>query len=134
MGRRSDITRTLFVAFNVNQPDRLVDYLTEGFVDHHVPEGIPVGLPGVRMWWDILHNAFDGRIDCDDVVEADDKVASRWRFSGTHIGEFNGIPATNRSFSGEFMSFDRFEGDRIAERWEVGDLLGILQQIGAIPT
>ena len=37
-------------------------------------------------------------------------------------------------FSAEFMSIDRFEGDRIAERWEVGDLLGLLQQIGAIPS
>ena len=95
---------------------------------------IPRGLEGVRLWWSILHGAFDGRIDIEDLVEGGDRVASRWRFSGAHIGEFNGIPATNKTFSAEFMSIDRFEGDRIAERWEVGDLLGLLQQIGVIPS
>jgi hypothetical protein len=32
------------------------------------------------------------------------------------------------------MSIDRFENGRIARRWEVGSVLGFLQQIGAIPS
>jgi predicted ester cyclase len=134
MSERADATRRLFDAFNGNRPDDLADLIADDFVDHHVPAEIPRGLEGLRTWWTILHSAFDGRIDVDDVIQGDDCVASRWRFSGTHVGEFNGIPATNATFSAEFMSIDRFEDGRIVERWEVGDLLGLLQQIGVIPT
>jgi predicted ester cyclase len=124
MASHAETTRQLLEAFNANRPDDAADLITDDFRDHHVPADIPRGLEGLRIWWAILHSAFDGRIDFDDVIEGDDRVASRWRFAGTHVGEFNGIPATNAKFSAEFMSIDRFEGDRIAERWEVGDLLG----------
>jgi predicted ester cyclase len=133
MGAHAEGTRRLFAAFNANRPDDVSDLFTADFVDHHVPPEIPRGHQGVRLWWTILHGAFEARIELDDVVESADRVASRWRFAGRHIGEFNGIPATGKSFSADFMSIDRFEGDRIAERWEVGDVLGLLQQIGAIP-
>ena len=134
MGRRAEVTRNLLEAFNANRPEDAMDLVTAHFLDHHVPDGIPSGPQGIQTWWAVLHAAFDARIDIHDVVEGDDRVASRWTFSGTHIGEFNGIPATNATFSAEFMSIDRFEDGRIAERWEVGDLFGLLQQIGAIPT
>jgi predicted ester cyclase len=133
MATHAEVTRKLLEAFNANRPDDAGELITDDFVDHHVPDAIPPGVEGVRLWWAILHDAFDARIEMDDVVEGTDRVASRWTFSGTHVGEFNGIPATNAKFSAQFMSIDRFEGDRIAERWEVGDLLGLLQQIGAIP-
>ena len=133
MPRPADSTRALFEAFNANRPDDAAGLVTDDFVDHHVPPEIPRGPAGLRAWWNILHAAFDARIDVDDVIEGTDRVASRWTFSGTHTGEFNGIPATNATFAATFMSIDRFEDGRIAERWEVGDLLGLLQQIGAIP-
>ena len=134
MTRQADATRQLLEAFNGNRPDIAADLITDDFLDHHVPAEIPRGLEGLRTWWTILHGAFDARIDVDDVIDGGDRVASRWRFSGTHIGEINGIPPTNAKFSAEFMSIDRFEDGRIAERWEVGDVLGLLQQIGAIPS
>src|SRR5262249_23230709 len=133
MATHADVTRKLFEAFNANRPEDAADLITDDFLDHHVPAEIPRGLEGLRMWWAIVHGAFEARIDFDDVIEGDGRVASRWTFSGTHIGEFNGIPASNAKVSAEFMSIDRFEVGRIAERWEVGDLLGLLQQMGAIP-
>jgi predicted ester cyclase len=134
MGQHEELTRRFFEAFNANRPEDILQRVDERFVDHHVPDGIPPGPEGVRIWFAALHAAFTGRIDVDDVIEAGDKVASRWRFSGTHIGEFSGIPATGKSFSGEFMSVDLYRDGRLVERWEVGDMLGILQQLGVVPT
>ena len=133
MGQQAEVTRRFIEAFNAKRTDTVHEFVAHNYVDHHVPDAIPPGPDGVRAWFGILHAAFDGRIDVDDIIETGDKVASRWRFSGTHIGEFNGIPATGKSFSGEFMSIERFEDGRIVERWEVGDLLGILQQLGVVP-
>jgi hypothetical protein len=85
MPGRAERTRRLLEAFNANRPEDAADLITDDFVDHHVPAEILPGLEGLSTWWSILHSAFDGRIDVDDVVESDDRVASRWQFSGTHI-------------------------------------------------
>jgi predicted ester cyclase len=73
-------------------------------------------------------------ITITDVIAEDDRVAGRFTFSGTHRGEFNGIPPTNRSFSVEGVDIYRFEGGKIAEAWSSFDSLGMLQQLGVIPT
>jgi predicted ester cyclase len=128
----SDVTgsvRRIFAAFNDNAVDEVADVIDEGMVDHHVPPGFPPGPEGVRAWWAMLHEAFDCRLEVDDVVAGEDRVATRLTFSGTHTGTFLGHPATNRSFSSSFMSIERFDGGRLVERWEVGDVLGMLQQL-----
>lgn len=73
--------------------------------------------------------AFDAKLNLDDVVAAGDRVASRWTFAGTHIGEFNGLPASGREFSVHGMSIEHIADGRIAERWATADLLSLLQQI-----
>lgn len=60
-------------------------------------------------------------------------AASRTVWTGTHRGEFLGVPATGRRISFEALSLSRVEGGKIAEHWFIGDLLGVLQQLGAFP-
>ncbi len=133
MGQLADKTRLILGAFNSGDFDALPDLVAENYIDHHVPELIPPGPQGVQAWFAALRAAFDAQIEVLDLVESADRVAARFRFAGNHIGEFNGIPATNRPFSAEFMSVDRYEGGKLVERWEVGDMLGLLQQIGVLP-
>jgi len=75
----------------------------------------------------------DMRVEILDQVEDGKKVASRIAWSGTHTGMLNGIPATGRSFRSEAIMIDRIEDGKIQERWEVSDLLTMLQQLGVIP-
>jgi predicted ester cyclase len=75
----------------------------------------------------------DGRNTIEDVVLADDRVVTRGVFRGTHRGAFFGIPPTGRPVAMTWIGVDRFEGDRIAERWVEQDTLGLLRQIGAAP-
>jgi predicted ester cyclase len=124
--------RRVVEAFNANAPDEVADLVAEGFVDHHIPPELPPGLEGLRVWWGILHDAFDCRLEIDDVVVGKERLAMRMTFSGVHTGEFQGHPATNRPFSGMFMSVERFEDGRLVERWEVGDVAGIFGQLGLL--
>ena len=50
----------------------------------------------------------DMRMEVDDMVGEDDKVVIRGRMSGTHQGEFMGIPATNKSFEISFIDIFDF--------------------------
>lgn len=68
-----------------------------------------------------------------DQFEGNGKVASRVRWSGTHTGEFNGIPATGRPFQNEDITIDHVVDGQIKERWTIGDLLSMMQQLGIIP-
>ena len=68
-----------------------------------------------------------------DQVEEGSKVVSRVVWSGTHTGELNGIPPTGRSFHIEDINIDHIVDNQIRERWVVGDILGMMQQLGVIP-
>lgn len=69
----------------------------------------------------------------DDVLEIGDRVALRGRFTGTHTGEFMGVPPTGKRVEVTFMNFDRFAGDKLVEHRGEADMAGLMQQLGAIP-
>jgi predicted ester cyclase len=60
-------------------------------------------------------------------------VTTRKTFRGTHRGEFLGIAPTGRSISFDAIDVVRIADGRIAEHWNVVDLMGLLQQIGPRP-
>lgn len=128
----SDVVRRWVDAFNEHRTDLVPDLVTPDFVDHHVPADIPTGPDGVIRWWDGLAAAFDARLTVLDAVAAGDRVATRARFHGRHVGPFAGAPATGRSFDVEIMAFERLVGDRLAERWEVADGSDLMRQLGLL--
>lgn len=65
--------------------------------------------------------------------EDGNKVISRVIWGGTHTGTLNGIPPTGRSFRTEGIVIDTVVNGKIAERREVSDMFGMLQQLGVIP-
>lgn len=82
-----------------------------------------------------LHAAFpDMRLVEEEAVAEGDKVMSRWVVRGTHTGEFMGLAPTGRQFAITGMSIYRIAGGKIAEGWVNDDSLGMLQQLGIIPT
>jgi steroid delta-isomerase-like uncharacterized protein len=74
----------------------------------------------------------DCRLDIDELLSAGDKVVARWRYSGTHTYQFEGIPATGRRVTGHGITIHRFARDRIRESFVSWDALGMLQQLGVV--
>ncbi len=63
-----------------------------------------------------------------------DKVATRWTVRGTHRGEMMGAAATGNRVTFAGTQTDYISGGKIAESWTNWDTLGMLRQIGAVPT
>jgi steroid delta-isomerase-like uncharacterized protein len=75
----------------------------------------------------------DLHITIEDLVEEEDKVVSRNTVTGTHQGEYMGIPPTGKSVTYNEIFIARFADGRIAETWGVVDVLSQMKQLGAIP-
>jgi steroid delta-isomerase-like uncharacterized protein len=68
-----------------------------------------------------------------DVVAEGDKVALRFNITGNHKGQFQDIPATGKKISVGCMNFLTIIDAKIIEEWSNSDMMGLMQQIGAIP-
>jgi len=78
--------------------------------------------------------AFPGlRFETQHFIAEDDLVVSRVTAQGTHRGEFMGVPASGRHVDFQLVDTFRLSGGKIAEQWAFLDVLGLLQQLGAIP-
>jgi predicted ester cyclase len=64
-------------------------------------------------------------------VAENDLVVVFLNFTGTHKGEFQGVPPTNKPVNIRSADLYRIENKRIAEHWDVVDQLNLLQQTGA---
>jgi len=69
----------------------------------------------------------------EDIVAEGDKVAARFIMRGTHEGTFFGVPPTGKPIKVQAMNFYRFSNGQIIEEFGQPDILGLLQQIGAVP-
>lgn len=100
----------------------------------HAP--VPTGATGVqalKQVWVVLLRAFpDLHVAVEDVIAEDDKIVVRNTVTGTHQGEYRGVPPTGRSVSYQEIFIVRFAGGRIAEIWGVVDVLSQMRQLGMI--
>jgi steroid delta-isomerase-like uncharacterized protein len=76
----------------------------------------------------------DGRWTVEDQVAEGDKVVTRWSFTGIHRRNLMGIAPTGKQVTTSGVMIDRIVGGKIAEEWEEYDALGMMQQLGAVPS
>jgi steroid delta-isomerase-like uncharacterized protein len=74
----------------------------------------------------------DLRIAVEDLIAEEDKVVARHTVTGTHLGEYMGVPPTGRFVTYDEIFICRFVGGRIAETWGVVDVLSQLRQLGVL--
>ena len=107
---------------------------TADIVFHGTGEDIR-GLEDFKRECSGLYNAFpDLHFTISDMVVEGDKVAVRYTWTGTHKGELEGIPPTNKKVTMWEIEIDRIAGGKFAEIWTRYDTLGLMRQLGLVPT
>lgn len=100
-------------------------------VDHDPAPGQGAGPDGFAQFFTMLRSAFpDLNIAVEHLVADDEHVAFAYTVTGTHQGDFMGVPATGKRVSARGMQLARFEDGKMVERWGSSDELGILKQLG----
>jgi len=117
--------------FNGGDLDLIDDLLHDDFVEHEALPGLPNGKDAPKAFMTMARNAFpDFRMTVHDVLQDGNKVMVRARASGTHQGEFMGIPATGNEFDVAVMDIMEYDGDKVIAHWGVMDTAGMMQQLG----
>jgi predicted ester cyclase len=109
------------------------ELLAPNYVNHSLPAPAP-GPEGMRAVVEMFLAGFpDFHVVLEDVVADGNLVCTRGYFTGTHTGDFQGIPATGKSIKVNYIDMWRLEEGRGAENWAQLDMLGLMQQLGVIP-
>jgi len=102
--------------------------------DPALPEPIR-GPQGAKDNFKQYSDAFEGaHITVKDQIAEGDAVATRWEGRGRHTGELMGVPPTGKEIVVEGLNLTRLRDGKIVEEWSNWDTLGMLQQVGAIPS
>jgi steroid delta-isomerase-like uncharacterized protein len=87
-----------------------------------------------RQFIGSLRAAFpDVHYTVEDQIAEGDKVVVRYRFRGTHLGAFQGMPPTGKQITYTGILIYRLVDGKIGEQWTEFDLLGFLRQLGVLP-
>jgi steroid delta-isomerase-like uncharacterized protein len=115
--------------------DNIAVLFHEDYVDHTQPPGWPTDRAGLQTLVEYFRSAFpDIHVTIEAIVAEDDLVMHRQTMRGTHLGEFFGIPPTGNRVEMSGMHQWRFADGRIIEHHANNDDLGMLRQLGAIPS
>ena len=110
------------------------EIVAPNYVNHNPAPGETSGPEGVQAFINLFRTGFpDGHFTVEDQIAEGDLVVSRLTATGTHQGEFIGVPATGKPVNFTAISIHRVTGGQIQEGWVNWDTLGMMQQLGAIP-
>jgi predicted ester cyclase len=127
--------RTLEEIFPAGDVAGLAAVVHPDMVNQEAPPGAPQGLEGMTSSMRMLEAAFsDRRWEIHQVLGEGDTVVIYCTFSGRHTGEFMGLAPTNRPFAFRQVHIVRFQDGKAIEHSAVRDDLGLLRQLGAIPS
>jgi len=118
---------------NLAVVDELFDANYVGY-DPGVPAPIH-GKEGYKQYVRMYSTAFpDSHYTIEDMIAEGDKVVTRWTATGTHQGTLMGIPPTGKQATATGIVIGRLANGKFVESWLNFDALGMLQQLGVIPT
>ena len=110
-------------------------YVWEDVIEQVPLPGQGPGLEGLKDILRAMRTGFpDIVFSIQEQIAEGDKVASRFEWTGTHNGEFLGIPATGRPVRVWGIVIDRLEDGRIKDTRIIMDTLGLMGQLGVLPS
>lgn len=111
--------------------EALDELYTEDCVWHGPGGERLVGREALKENMGVYRTGFPGfRITVQHQFGQGDHLATRWSVVGRHDGPLGELPATGREIDITAMTISRFEGDRIAEEWELFDEGLMMRQLG----
>ncbi|GAG76326.1 unnamed protein product [marine sediment metagenome] len=124
-----EIVRRWIESYNKHNLDSLDEFLAPDYIDH-IHHGGP---EGVKQVFNMAFNAFpDWHESIEEMIAEGDTVWARLTYSGTHTGEFFGLPATGNKITATAVAMYRIVDGKLVEGRFITDSLNMNKQMGAI--
>ena len=123
------IVRKWIEAYNKRNLDVFDEFIASDYVDHTNK----VDRDGLKQLFTMGFTGFpDWHETIEDIIAEGDKVWIRLSYTGTHTGEFMGLPPTGKKITSKGVDIYRIVNGKLAEYWNVFDKVDMFKQIGAI--
>jgi len=135
----SEENKALFHRFvnegiNKRNVELIGELMDANYIEHNPIPGVSPGLDGMKEMMGMFFAAFpDLNSTIDMLVAEGDLVAGRMTSTGTHTGDFMGIPATGKRVTFTETHIVRIANGKAVEHWGNQDDMAMMQQLGVIP-
>ena len=117
-----------------HDPDAADEFVAPDVVEHNSALGPGLGRDGYKRALRMAFSAFpDAQLIHEELIAEGNTVVERWTMRGTHLGEFMGIPPTNKQVTVTGIDIYRYAGGKRVETWSQYDAVGLMQQLGPVP-
>jgi steroid delta-isomerase-like uncharacterized protein len=128
------LARKFLRMFEIGDPGMADEIVAADYYNHDAPDP-NIGSEGVKAAATMFKNALpDVQLKIAFQLTQEDKVVTRYTWSGTHQDEYYGIPATGKRVNWTSTVTFRIADGKIREAWLNSDRLGLMQQLGVVPT
>lgn len=128
-----DFITTWFAHIDAKNFDGLKDMMDKKHQFANPMTPAPVGSEQHLGMMQMMTSSFDGKHLLDVVLSDGEWVTARGRWTGTHIGEFNGIPATGNKVEFSWIDMMHIVNGKVVEEYFEMNPMAIMQQVGAVP-
>ena len=131
--QNKEIAKRFIQEVFVESDEAAVDELAAPDFTPHSWGEMPPGVDGLKAAQRrVSAGLSDARMTIEDVIAEGDKVAVRLISHGRHTGEFMGMPPSDKSYDISEIHIFRIVDGKVAEHWRDADMLGLMQQLGAM--
>ena len=132
---KSIVRRWIEEGWNKHNPAVVDQFYSASYVQHDAGQPPLQGREGLKQYVGVFLTAFpDLRFTIDDLIAEGDKVAWRFTSTATHTGSFMSIPPTGKHSAVTGSVVFHLADSQIAEGWVNFDAMGLMQQLGVVPS
>lgn len=130
--REEELVRLYEDVWNENNPETADELVHERYTIHN--RELAAEMEGPELYKALASGTReifpDLEITIEDMIASGEKVALRWRMTGTHEGSMFGVEPTGRQVELTAIEINHFNEEKLIETWTQSDQLGLMQQLG----
>jgi predicted ester cyclase len=127
-----ELAKVWFTAIDKNDYNAIKGLMLPDHKFHNPMTPAPVGVDEHLGLMQHMTSSFDGEHHLDQILQDGNYVVVRGRWSGKHIGEFNGVPATGKHVEFSWIDIFEFIDGKVANEYFEMNPVSIMAQIGSM--